>query len=80
MKEKNDGMPPGSWENLTPKERMKWEIAEEMGVLEKVKRDGWKSLSARETGKIGGLLTSRMKARQKKAQKNEADSRTEAAN
>ena len=40
-------------------ERMKYEIAEEMGLLDKVLKDGWRSLSAKETGKIGGIMTSR---------------------
>ncbi|MBO5158814.1 MAG: small, acid-soluble spore protein, alpha/beta type [Lachnospiraceae bacterium] len=43
-------------------ERMKYEIAEEMGLLDKVLNDGWRSLSAKETGKIGGIMTSRKKA------------------
>ena len=43
--------------NLTPKDKMKYEIAEELGLLEKVKCEGWKSLSAKETGRIGGLMT-----------------------
>ena len=42
-------------------ERMKYEIAEEMGLLDKVLEEGWKSLSAKETGKIGGMMTSRKK-------------------
>lgn len=42
-------------------ERMKYEIAEEMGLLDKVLKDGWRSLSAKETGKIGGIMTSRKK-------------------
>ena len=42
-------------------ERMKYEIAEEMGLLDKVLNDGWRSLSAKETGKIGGIMTSRKK-------------------
>ena len=45
------------WEELSPDDRMKYEIAEELGLLEKVKREGWKSLSAKETGLIGGLMT-----------------------
>ena len=45
------------WEKLSPDDRMKYEIAEELGLLEKVKREGWKSLSAKETGRIGGLMT-----------------------
>ncbi len=40
-------------------ERMKYEIAEEMGILDKVLEEGWRSLSAKETGKIGGMMTSR---------------------
>ena len=43
-------------------ERLKYEIAEEMGILEKVLEDGWRSLSAKETGKIGGMITRRKKA------------------
>ena len=40
-------------------ERMKYEIAEELGLLDKVLESGWRSLSAKETGKIGGMMTSR---------------------
>lgn len=39
---------------LLPEERMKYEIAEEMGLLDQVLNEGWKSLSAKETGRIGG--------------------------
>ena len=47
-------------------ERMKYEIAEEMGLLDKVLKHGWRSLSAKETGKIGGIMTIRKKADIKK--------------
>lgn len=47
-------------------ERMKYEIAEEMGILDKVLESGWRSLSAKETGKIGGIMTSRKKSDIKK--------------
>lgn len=40
-------------------ERIKYEVINELGLLEKVKNFGWKSLSAKETGKIGGLITKR---------------------
>ncbi|MBO5229071.1 MAG: small, acid-soluble spore protein, alpha/beta type [Lachnospiraceae bacterium] len=43
--------------NLTPQEEMKYEIARELGLLDKVLESGWKSLSAKETGRIGGLMT-----------------------
>lgn len=42
---------------LTEEEKMKYEIAEELGLLDKVLKEGWKSLSSKETGKIGGLVT-----------------------
>jgi len=44
------------------KEKMKYEIAEELGLLEKVTQNGWKSLTAKESGKIGGIMTKRRKA------------------
>ena len=43
------------------REKMKYEIAEELGLSDKVKRDGWGGLSAEETGRIGGLMTKRKK-------------------
>jgi len=47
------------------KERMKYEIAEELGLLDKVLESGWKSLTAKESGKIGGIMTKRRKAEEK---------------
>ena len=44
---------------------MKYEIAGELGLLDKVKEFGWKSLSAKETGRIGGLMTKRKRENQK---------------
>lgn len=41
-------------EELTKKEKLKYEIAEELGLLDQVLNDGWKSLSSKETGRIGG--------------------------
>ena len=43
-------------ESLTPEEKVKYEIAE-LGLLDRVLKDGWKSLSAKETGRIGGIMT-----------------------
>ena len=48
-------------QNLEPEEQLKYEIAEELGLLNKVMSDGWKSLSAKETGRIGGLMTKKRK-------------------
>lgn len=44
-------------ESLTSDEKVKYEIAEELGLLERVLEYGWKSLSSKETGRIGGLMT-----------------------
>ena len=38
--------------NLTPEEQTKYEIAQELGILDKVLEGGWKSLSAKETGRM----------------------------
>lgn len=43
--------------NLETSERVKYEIAEELGLLDKVLEDGWKSLSSKETGRIGGIIS-----------------------
>ncbi len=49
--------------NLLPEEeRTKWEIAAELGLFEKVVDSGWKSLTSRESGRIGGIISSRKKS------------------
>ena len=54
------GIPMGTAKKIDEaKERLKYEIAEELGLLEKVKEGGWKSLTSKETGRIGGLMTKR---------------------
>lgn len=35
---------------------MKYEIAEELGLLQKVQENGWKGLTSRESGRIGGIM------------------------
>ncbi|WHH56870.1 small, acid-soluble spore protein, alpha/beta type [Petroclostridium sp. X23] len=49
-------------------EKLKLEIAEELGLLDKVKQMGWKSLTAKETGRIGGLMTRRKRLIKEKSQ------------
>lgn len=46
---------------LEPDERLKYEIANEIGLFDKVIENGWKSLSSKESGRIGGLLSNRKK-------------------
>ena len=48
--------------NLDPDEKLKYEVAEEIGLLDKVMTEGWKSLTSKETGRIGGLVTRKKKA------------------
>jgi len=38
---------------------MKLEIAEELGLIEKVIEGGWSSLTAKESGRVGGILQAR---------------------
>jgi len=44
-------------------EQLKLEIAKELGLLEKIEAGGWKSRSAKETGRIGGLLSRKKKSK-----------------
>lgn len=45
---------------LTPQQKadlkMKYEIAEELGLLDKISENGWKGLTSRESGRIGGIM------------------------
>lgn len=52
-------------DQLDAVEKMKYEIAEELGLLDRVMEEGWKNLTAKETGRIGGLVTKRKKQLQK---------------
>ena len=52
-------------EDLTPDEKVKYEIAEELGLLDRVMQDGWKSLTSKETGRIGGLITKKKRENEK---------------
>lgn len=52
--------------DITPEEKLKYEIAEELGLLDKVLSEGWRSLSAKETGRIGGLIARKKREDEKK--------------
>ncbi|MCI6885698.1 MAG: alpha/beta-type small acid-soluble spore protein [Lachnospiraceae bacterium] len=52
--------------NMTPEEQLKFEIAEELGLGDRVMKEGWRSLTSKESGRIGGLITKRK--RQMKAE------------
>ena len=44
---------------LSPDQRLKYDIARELGLLDRVREVGWAGLTAKETGRIGGLMARR---------------------
>ena len=56
---------PKAWSKKTPKqqenERLKFEVAWELGLLDKLEAVGFKGLTARETGRIGGRMNQKKK-------------------
>ena len=50
--------------NLKPEELLKYEIATELGLSDKVIAGGWRSLTAKESGRIGGLVTKKREMKQ----------------
>ena len=43
------------------REKIKYEIAGELGLSDKVVKYGWSGLTAEETGRIGGIMTQKNK-------------------
>ena len=41
---------------FSKEERMKYEAARELGLMDKLKSVGWAGLSAAESGRVGGLV------------------------
>ncbi len=56
---------------LSREEKLKYEIAEELGLLDRVLENGWKTLSAKETGRIGGLVTKRRRSLNREEQQDQ---------
>ncbi|NLK72473.1 MAG: small, acid-soluble spore protein, alpha/beta type [Clostridiales bacterium] len=52
--------------DLTENDLLKYEIAQELGLIDKVTKTGWGGLTAKETGKIGGIMTARKKQKRNK--------------
>ena len=48
----------------TRQELLKFEIARELGLWEKIEKYGWAELTAEESGRIGGIMTKRMRSKQ----------------
>lgn len=53
---KNKNKEPFDWKNMTPEEQLKFEIAEELGLKDRVLAGGWRCLTSKESGRIGGLI------------------------
>lgn len=49
---------------------LKYEVAEELGLLDKILEHGWAGLTAKESGRIGGIMTAKRRE-QKEKDKNE---------
>ncbi|MHB8170899.1 MAG: small, acid-soluble spore protein, alpha/beta type [Thermincolia bacterium] len=47
---------------LSPMNLLKLEVAEELGLMDKVKKVGWAGLTASETGRIGGIMTRKLRS------------------
>ena len=60
-------------EHMTPEEQLKFEIAQELGLDAKVLEQGWRSLTSKESGRIGGMMTKRRR-QMKEAAGKEKDS------
>lgn len=44
---------------LKPEEQLKYEIADELGLFDRISEEGWGNLTASESGRIGGLIKKR---------------------
>ena len=56
-------------EHMSPQEQLKFEIAQELGLDAKVLEQGWRSLTSKESGRIGGMMTKRRRQRKLQARK-----------
>ncbi len=48
-------------QKMEGEEKLKYEIAEELGLLDKVLEGGWRALTSKETGRIGGIISKKRK-------------------
>ena len=47
---------------MTEQEKMKYEAATELGLIDRLLEVGWGGLTAGETGRIGGLVARKMRS------------------
>lgn len=50
---------------LSHKERLKYEAARELGLMDKLLQVGWAGLSTSESGRIGGLISAKTRQKRK---------------
>jgi hypothetical protein len=50
---------------LSREERLKYEVAQELGLLPKLREVGWAGLTTAESGRIGGLMGARLRQRKR---------------
>ena len=62
---------PKSLDEVEPQDMLKYEIAEELGLLPKVLEEGFSALTSKETGRIGGLMTKKRRELDARLEKNE---------
>ena len=60
-----------SLDEVEPQDMLKYEIAEELGLLPKVLEEGFSALTSKETGRIGGLMTKKRRELDARLEKNE---------
>lgn len=58
-------MPRQNGEKVVPEagaalDRFKWEVAEHLGLADKVRQVGWENMTTREVGMIGGMMVRQM--------------------
>ena len=51
--------------NLKPEDRLKFEIAAEIGLADKVIAGGWRCLTSKESGRLGGMMAKKKRELQK---------------
>ena len=51
---------------ITPEYLMKCEVAKEIGLWDKIEKLGWKSLTSRESGRLGGQIAKRKRKKEEK--------------
>lgn len=49
-----------NWTPVSRTERLKYEAAAELGLIEKLLEVGWSGLTARETGMVGARVSGRL--------------------